>query len=68
MLTSSRAFGSALGGPIAGYLLDAFGGPSKGTQAYRPALLVMGSICLLSAASVAVLRYRLAGLRWNARI
>ncbi|KAI9324266.1 major facilitator superfamily domain-containing protein [Zopfochytrium polystomum] len=67
MTTSSRAFGMAFGGPIAGYLLDAFGGPHAGTQAYRPALLVMGSLCLLSASLIAALRYRLGGFRLDAR-
>ncbi|ETS63478.1 hypothetical protein PaG_01764 [Moesziomyces aphidis] len=43
MMMCSRAFGSLLGGPLAGYLLDAFGGPRAGTNAYRPALLVMGA-------------------------
>lgn len=71
MMMCSRAFGSLLGGPLAGYLLDAFGGPRAGTQAYRPALLVMGSICLVSAISVVFLRFKVAGRRnvsWRARI
>ena len=55
MMMCSRAFGSLLGGPLAGYLLDAFGGPRAGTHAYRPALLLMGSICLVSATSLGVL-------------
>ncbi|KAJ9476945.1 putative Riboflavin transporter MCH5 (putative) [Pseudozyma hubeiensis] len=71
MMMCSRAFGSLLGGPLAGYLLDAFGGPRAGTHAYRPALLVMGSICLLSAFSVVLLRSKVAKRRnvtWRARI
>ncbi|EST09847.2 Major facilitator superfamily [Kalmanozyma brasiliensis GHG001] len=71
MMMCSRAFGSLLGGPLAGYLLDAFGGPRAGTQAFRPALLVMGSICLVSAISVVFLRSKVASRRnvtWRARI
>ncbi|KAJ1602778.1 hypothetical protein NDA14_000892 [Ustilago hordei] len=71
MMMCSRAFGSLLGGPLAGYLLDAFGGPRAGTGAYRPALLVMGSICFISAISVVFLRCKVAARRnvtWRARI
>lgn len=42
MVTIGRCLGSALGAPIAGYLLDAFGGPQGGTPPFRPALLVIG--------------------------
>lgn len=71
MMMCSRAFGSLLGDPLAGYLLDAFGGPRAGTNAYRPALLVMGGICLVSAVSVVFLRFKVATRRnvsWRARI
>lgn len=71
MMMCSRTFGSLLGAPLAGYLLDAFGGPQAGTHAYRPALLVMGSICLVSAISVVLLRSQVAKRRsvtWRARI
>lgn len=71
MMMCSRAFGSLLGGPLAGYLLDAFGGPRAGTGAYRPALLVMGSICFISAISAVFLRCKVAARRnvtWRARI
>ncbi|SPO19868.1 related to monocarboxylate transporter [Ustilago trichophora] len=71
MMMCSRAFGSLFGGPLAGYLLDAFGGPRAGTKAFRPALLVMGSICLVSAVSVILLRSKVAARRnvsWRARI
>ncbi|KAJ1530081.1 hypothetical protein HK405_001892 [Cladochytrium tenue] len=68
MMTSARVFGMAFGGPIAGYLLDAFGGPSSGTHAYRPTMFVMGSLCLVAAALVSGLRFRLAGFRLDARL
>jgi hypothetical protein len=58
MSTMGRVFGSLLGSPSAGYLLDAFGGPGFGTGAYRPALLVVGCISMLASVS-------LLGLRWS---
>lgn len=71
MMMCSRAFGSLLGGPLSRYLLNATGGPNAGTQAYGPALLLMGSICLVSAISVVFLRDKVAKRRnvdWRARI
>ncbi|PWN53696.1 MFS general substrate transporter, partial [Violaceomyces palustris] len=56
MITMSRALGTALGGPTAGYLLDAFGGPGSGTQAYRPALFIMGSLSIVSSMVIGSLR------------
>lgn len=41
------------GAPVAGYLLDAYGGPSAGIQAYRPAMYYAGSVSLASAVLVA---------------
>ncbi|KDN35028.1 MFS general substrate transporter, partial [Tilletiaria anomala UBC 951] len=58
MTTSGRVFGSLLGAPLAGYLLDTFGGAGFGTGAYRPALLFVGCISFLACAS-------LYGLRWS---
>jgi MFS family permease len=63
MVTMSRAFGAALGGPIAGYILDAFGGPGGGVAAYRPALFITGGLSMLSASLVGALRWKIAGLR-----
>lgn len=68
MLTFSRSFGSALGGPIAGYLLDASGGPGAGIKAYRPALLIVGSLSVLSSVLTAALRWRIGGWRLSARV
>ncbi|PWN97536.1 MFS general substrate transporter [Tilletiopsis washingtonensis] len=68
MLTMSRAIGSGVGSPAAGYLLDAFGGAASGTRAYRPALLLVGSVSLLSAGFVCTLRWRLGGLDLKKRV
>jgi MFS family permease len=68
MVTMSRAAGSAFGSPIAGLLLDKFGGTTAGVKAYTVPLLVMGFISLLSACSLLLLRFRLAGLSLKKKI
>ncbi|PWN90577.1 MFS general substrate transporter [Acaromyces ingoldii] len=68
MVTIGRCVGSALGAPIAGYLLDAFGGPQGGTPPFRPALLVIGSISFLAAMCLLTLRLRMGGLSLKKRI
>jgi len=40
--------GYLLGAPIAGYLLNAFGGPERGLQAFRPAMYYGGAISLVA--------------------
>lgn len=57
----TKQFGSALGGPIAGYLLDLFGGPEAGTKAYRPALLLFGFLSLASAGFIFGVRFIVGG-------
>jgi MFS family permease len=47
------------GAPIAGYLLEAYGGKDEGLQAYRPAMFYAGSLALGSAGLVALMRFRL---------
>ncbi|KAJ4993374.1 monocarboxylate permease [Stagonosporopsis vannaccii] len=49
MLSTSWFFGYFMGAPIAGYLLDAYGGPSASLAAYRPAIFYAGSLTLASA-------------------
>ena len=49
---------SSKGAPIAGYLLEAYGGEEKGFQAYRPAIIYAGSMALGSASLVLVARLR----------
>ncbi|KAL7626357.1 hypothetical protein AAE478_003129 [Parahypoxylon ruwenzoriense] len=52
--------GVLLGGsPIAGYLLEAYGGTENGLQAYRPAMFYAGSMALGAAVLVALMRFRL---------
>lgn len=46
-----------MGAPIAGYLLDAFGGATGGLGAYRPAMYYAGSLSLASAGLVAAVRF-----------
>lgn len=45
-----------MGAPIAGYLLDAYGGEKAGFKAYRPAIFYAGSLALASAGLVAFVR------------
>ncbi|KAL3959209.1 hypothetical protein ACCO45_007371 [Purpureocillium lilacinum] len=47
------------GAPIAGYLLDAYGGQDNGLQAYRPAMFYAGSLALGAAVLVVVMRLRM---------
>jgi hypothetical protein len=46
------------GAPIAGYLLDAYGGQDAGFQAYRPAMFYAGSLALAAAGFVELVRFR----------
>lgn len=48
--------GRTQGAPIAGYLLNAFGGAGSGLQAFRPAMYYAGGISLLSLALVLGIR------------
>jgi MFS family permease len=59
MIATGWAFGYLLGGPVAGYLLAAFGGEKAGFQAYRPAMYYSGSMSLLAALFVVMLRLRI---------
>ena len=68
MSTMGRIFGTLLGAPLAGYLLDAFGGAGFGTGAYRPALLVMGTISLLASSCLYGLRWAVVGFSLKKRV
>ncbi|KAJ1559387.1 hypothetical protein HK405_010825, partial [Cladochytrium tenue] len=48
--------GEFLGSPIAGYLLQAYGGASAGVSAYRPAIFYSGALSLASAACFLAVR------------
>jgi MFS family permease len=76
MVTMSRAFGSALGPAIAGYLLDLSNGGSDGaahrapssTKPYLLPLGVMGGISMLAALCLLLLRWRLTGTDIRKRV
>ncbi|KAI1304534.1 major facilitator superfamily domain-containing protein [Xylaria venustula] len=58
MIVTSWSGGYLLGAPIAGYLLDAYGGQDGGFQAYRPAMFYAGSLALGAAGFVELARFR----------
>ncbi|KAH7401383.1 putative monocarboxylate transporter [Pyrenochaeta sp. MPI-SDFR-AT-0127] len=55
-LSTSWFFGYFMGSPIAGYLLDAYGGTEAGLSAYRPAIFYAGSLTMASAGLILVVR------------
>ncbi|TWU72664.1 hypothetical protein ED733_002460 [Metarhizium rileyi] len=56
MLTTSWTFGYFMGSPIAGYLLDAYGGAEAGLAAFRPTFFYAGSLTLASAGLILAVR------------
>ncbi|KAI1266060.1 major facilitator superfamily domain-containing protein [Xylariaceae sp. FL1019] len=58
MIVTSWSGGYLLGAPIAGYLLDAYGGQDAGFKAYRPAMFYAGSLALGAAGFVELVRFR----------
>ncbi|GAA6020556.1 hypothetical protein JCM10207_008667 [Rhodosporidiobolus poonsookiae] len=56
MLVSAWTPGYALGSPIAGMLLQAYGGPDAGYGAYRPAIFYSGGLSLAAAGFVLAVR------------
>ncbi|KAI0147633.1 major facilitator superfamily transporter [Xylariaceae sp. FL1272] len=58
MIVTSWSGGYLLGAPIAGYLLDAYGGEDAGFKAYRPAMFYAGSLALGAAGFVQLVRFR----------
>ncbi len=59
MVVTGWAGGYLMGAPIAGYLLDAYGGTDAGFQAYRPAMFYAGSMALGAAGLVEGVRLRM---------
>ncbi|KAL6922577.1 hypothetical protein FSST1_006603 [Fusarium sambucinum] len=59
MSVTGWAGGYLMGSPIAGYLLDAYGGSDSGFRAYRPAMYYAGSLALAAAGIVAMIRFHL---------
>ena len=47
------------GAPIAGYLLNAYGGENSTLQAYHPAMFYAGSLALGAAGLVAIVRLKI---------
>ncbi|KAI9433967.1 major facilitator superfamily domain-containing protein [Lactarius indigo] len=60
MTVSGWAFGYFLGSPVAGWLLQAYGGSSAGRAAFRPAMYYAGSLAMASAGLIAGMRMLLA--------
>jgi MFS family permease len=58
MIVTGWAGGYLMGGPIAGYLLEAFGGAEQGISAYRPAMYYAGSTAMGAAVLVTFVRLR----------
>ncbi|KAH6655837.1 major facilitator superfamily domain-containing protein [Truncatella angustata] len=58
MVVTGWVGGYLMGAPIAGYLLDAYGGSDSGLQPYRPAMFYAGSLALGAAGLVASMRFR----------
>ncbi|GAA6009298.1 hypothetical protein JCM11491_004264 [Sporobolomyces phaffii] len=56
MLISAWSFGYFLGSPIAGYLLEAGGGPEGGISAFRGAIWYAGGLSAFSSALIAVVK------------
>ncbi|KAH6975999.1 major facilitator superfamily domain-containing protein [Ilyonectria sp. MPI-CAGE-AT-0026] len=58
MILTGWTGGYLMGAPIAGYLLEAYGGADAGLKAYRPAMFYAGSLALASGGMVATVRLR----------
>ncbi|KAF2099591.1 putative monocarboxylate transporter [Rhizodiscina lignyota] len=58
MIVTGWTGGYLLGAPIAGYILNAYGGQSAGFEAYRPAIYYAGSMALGAAALAGFVRLR----------
>lgn len=58
LLVTGWGAGYLFGAPIAGYLLQAYGGSNAGIQAYRPAMFYAGSITLGAAVMVIGMKWR----------
>lgn len=58
LLVTGWGAGYLFGAPIAGYLLQAYGGAQGGLRSYRPAMFYAGGITLAAATMVIVMRWR----------
>ncbi|KAH8124753.1 major facilitator superfamily domain-containing protein [Trichoderma asperelloides] len=57
MVVTGWVGGYLLGAPIAGYILEAFGGTDGGLNAYRPAMFYAGALALISGIFILVARF-----------
>ncbi|KDN71096.1 putative major facilitator superfamily transporter [Colletotrichum sublineola] len=64
MIVTGWAGGYLMGAPIAGYLLEAYGGADNGLQAYRPAMFYAGSLSLAASGLIALVRNAEDKERW----
>ncbi|KAF4986890.1 hypothetical protein FDECE_15712 [Fusarium decemcellulare] len=64
MVIAGWVAGYLFGSPIAGHLLEAYGGADEGLQAYRPAMFYAGSVSMAATFLVAVLRLRINKKPW----
>ncbi|KAK7419423.1 hypothetical protein QQX98_003375 [Neonectria punicea] len=64
MILTGWTGGYLMGAPIAGYLLEAYGGAEAGLQAYRPAMFYAGSLALASGGMVATVRLHMNRSLW----
>lgn len=58
MIVTGWAGGYLMGAPIAGYILNAYGGENRGLSPYRPAMYYAGAMALSSALLVVAARMR----------
>ncbi|PHH63905.1 hypothetical protein CDD81_5353 [Ophiocordyceps australis] len=65
MIVTGWGAGYLMGAPIAGYLLDAYGGESGGLGAYRPAMFYAGSMALGACGFVTLARFRTKSSIWS---
>ncbi|KAH7327933.1 major facilitator superfamily transporter [Stachybotrys elegans] len=59
MIITGWVGGYLMGAPIAGYILEAYGGADGGLKAFRPAMYYAGSLAMAAAGLVASVRFRL---------
>lgn len=62
MIVTGWTGGYLLGAPIAGFILDGYGGESSGFKSYRPAIFYAGSMALGAAGLVAYVRFKMSRL------
>lgn len=57
--TETDGSNNVQGAPIAGFMLNAYGGEKAGFQAYRPAIFYAGSMALAAAGLTGFVRLRI---------